>query len=125
MTPLDEQLNRQATPIKLIAQGAPVVNFDTGMIRAHGEHVAAITVDMQSKRCEVFIDHVEGDLPSIVIERGQYGIHFDESKPPDAMTTIAFPDFPGWEVFLSSICKCTLSVVLIHPSWREPREDGQ
>lgn len=98
--------------IKIIAQGAPLVN-DAFEYRS-GPGIAAIIVDLKSKRCavtgisggdygpEIYIDALEGESLHLGDEPGS--------------TMISFPRYRGWEVFCADISKCTLSVCLIEES---------
>jgi hypothetical protein len=93
------------TTLKIVEQSAPIVTPDSARVVARGEKVAAIFVDMESRGCEMW-GEVTQECPMLVI-----GSHIHS-------TVIAFPDFPGWEVFAAEISKCTLCVTLIHPDWR-------
>jgi hypothetical protein len=100
------------TTLKIVEQGAPIVIPDSARVVARGEKVAALVVDMESRGCEVW-GEVTQECPMLVIES-----RLDGTRLYRASTVIAFPDFPGWEVFAAGISKFTLCVTLIHPDWR-------
>lgn len=101
-----EEMNAE-TPITIIQQGAPRVNV--AWIKASSETVAAIFVDLHSKRCD--IDDLDGQIRIRAIP--EISLHLDDAKPVNSETVIAFPEFAGWEVFLAEISRYTLRVCLV------------
>lgn len=83
--------------------------MNVAWIKARGESVAAIFVDLHSKRCDV--DDCDGQIRIRAIP--DISLHLDESKPIDAETIIELPEFSGWEVFLAEISKYTLRICLV------------
>ena len=103
------------TTLKIIEQGEPIVTPDSARVVARGEKVAAVVVDMESKWCEAWRG-VTNEVLKLALMPTEHSINLDTTK--GGVTIIAFPDFPGWEVFAAEISKATLFVTLIHRDWR-------
>ncbi len=89
--------------IKISLQGEPVVN--EGWVKAEGENVIALEIDMETKYCEVD-SLVFGGVPGIIIAANS-----DESlKNP---TWIEFPEYPEYRIWSAQIFRYTLCVCLI------------
>lgn len=71
-----------------------------------------VHVDLKSKRAEVFgFFGGEGDeIPEIHLKANSETLHFDETNP-QALTTIFFPEFKGWDIHTAEIGRYTLYVV--------------
>ena len=103
----------QTTPIKIVRQGAPLVNSAHVLI-GHRD-IKAIEVDLKSKRCTI-----EGDsnsfsqgkwgAPGILIGTDEYSLHLGKKEGD---TEIEFSGFVGWNIFAMGISKYTLRVCLI------------
>jgi hypothetical protein len=105
-------------PVKIMVdvQGGPCVN--EGWVIAQGDDLAAIEIDLLTKRCVVectaCIPYGEtGQLiPSVVIGADENTLHIDEDLR-DSPTHIVFPEYAGWRVWAADIARYTLSLCLI------------
>lgn len=101
--------------IKIDHQGGPRVNM--GYVEASGPRIAAIVIDLHSKRCEVYSTGCDDcGCPVIDVIGGSEGLHLKKGVE-DRLTEVSFPGFKGFSVFSASITKYTLWVCLTK-AWR-------
>lgn len=101
-------------------QGGPVLNG--GSLVAAGKDVAAVTIDMKSKRCEVAGESLTDDgIPVIWID-GAIALHLKEGLESEH-TEVAFPDFKGWEIFSAHVCRYTLRICFVRYEASDDEEE--
>lgn len=110
-------------PVKIIEQGAPVVHDDSAYISHRGENIAAIVIDLASKRCEFFGED-DGEKCLLYISTTEDSLHLKEESSREVMTLIELPEFAGWRVFLANICKYTLRVCVVREADAGAGQDG-
>lgn len=91
-------------PLRLTPNG-PIVVKD-GRIIAEGPDVVALFIGLADKYTEVvggFIDN--DDAPGVLLK--------NTPKSTPGCTELSFPDYPGWAVHCSDVCRYTLSVCLV------------
>lgn len=108
------------TPIKVLKQGAPIVNsasilYDAGFIKV-------ISIDLKSKYCYysgAFYGEGEGCGVWMAARVGQDETFFSNSRrlaegiDPEEPTMVALVDFPEWKVLSARSDKYTIDVVII------------
>lgn len=93
-------------------QGAPLVN--RGYIKEVGKNIVAMEIDLGSKYCEaIFSLYEDNGTTGVVLCATERSLHLNEKTTRDDITTIVFPDFIGWDVFVCEVARYTLSVCLI------------
>ncbi len=97
--------------VKVEAQGAPVVSG--GCVQQRGGRVRALIVDLDTSHCEVVADGSYRGVPLVDIQttKDSTGLHPD-SKVED-ITEISFPEYEGWDIWVSNIYGSNLAVCLI------------
>lgn len=82
-------------------------------IRAQGDGVVAITVDLRSKWA-CLAGHGDGALGvGVFLEAGPRTTHTTSRAAILGDTGVWFPDFKGWTVFCADVSKYMLRVVLV------------
>jgi hypothetical protein len=103
---------KDGVDFKIKKVGAPIIN--NGYIKEVGKNIVAIEFDLRSKWCEV--DGVYGgdDEPcGIYIAANEKSTNLNENIKREKLTIIEFPDFIGWDVFMTDINKYTLKICFI------------
>lgn len=100
------------TPVKhrIIEQGAVFVN--DGYVHHQADGIVAICFDLQSKRAEYGGTTGGENTPIIMLDANEYTTKIDEAKKHET-TFLELPEYSGWEVFLGSVSRYTLRLVLI------------
>lgn len=98
----------EPTRVKIVEQGSPRVDVDGGLVLRRGDGVAAVIVELHSKRCAV-----DAHGPELFLRATPESLHLDEGQPREKDTVIELPDFAGWNVWLAEVSKRTLCVCLI------------
>lgn len=102
---------KQFDSVKLeIVEGALIVNHAT--LLHVGSTIVAIEIDMKSKRGEVIASGSNGECPVVVIAATEDSLNLDPQKPREEPTSIAFPQFKGWSLFVGELSRYTLYVCL-------------
>lgn len=97
------------TPVEIIEQGAPIVHADSAYVAHRGDSIAAIVIDLESKRCEVQDNSHDGQL-HLYFYAGEDSHPLKEDVARDVPTGIALPEFAGWRVWLAEVSRYTLRV---------------
>lgn len=105
--------------IKIVTQGAPVIN--AGSVYSKGADVVALEIDLHSKYCEVSATS-GGEFPGIFIDANERSLELDKTKSVEESTFIEFPQYAGWNVWCSGIGRYTLSVCLVRNNIRTEAE---
>jgi hypothetical protein len=103
--------------IEILRQGGVIANH--AAIRAVGENVVAIAVDMKTKRGEFsgdFGGFPEG--PGVTLSCVEGSLHFKEGLQ-EVETWIAFPEFNEWTVWCCDYGKYTVAVCLIKNKYED------
>lgn len=114
-SPIERAFNLQPTrktPIKVLEQGAPILNNDYAYMLMGGAGAVCFFVDLDSKHCELF-GTCRGDqnTPELIIGATSETstVHGNDR---DAFTRISFPEFSGWDVHCANISRYTIAVAL-------------
>jgi hypothetical protein len=91
-------------------QGGPILN--RGYVFATGENVAAIEIDMKSKRCEVMAESATEDGAPVIWIEGTNALHLRPGHEKEE-TEVAFPEYKGWRIFSAHVCRHTLRVCFV------------
>jgi hypothetical protein len=103
---------KDVVDFKIKKVGAPIVN--NGYIKEVGKNVIAIELDLRSKWCDVEGFYGGNDEPcGIHIGTNIKSVSLNENVSRFEPTIIEFPDFVGWDIFLTDINKYTLKICLI------------
>ena len=105
----------QEVAIRVTLQGSVRVN--AAHLHKAGDGIAAVYVDLHSKRAELACTGSGDDEPpSITLWANDDTLHLDESQPKDSPTTFDFPEYLGWRVFAADgPGRYTLAVCLVAP----------
>jgi len=96
--------------MRIYRQGAPRVH--SLALERREETLAILEIDMHSKYCQImYAEHAR--VPRVAIMAGEDALHLHAKHPRDAPTTIAFPAYAGWFVWLCEIARYTLRVALV------------
>ena len=79
---------------------------------AAGDNVAAIEIDMKSKRCGVFAESATEDGIPIIWLEGSSGLYLTEGLEDEA-TEVTFPAYKGWDIFSTHVCRYTFRVCFV------------
>jgi hypothetical protein len=103
---------KDVVDFKIKKVGAPIVN--NGYIKEVGKNIIAIEFDLKSKWCEVDRFYGGDDKPcGLYIGTNNRSVSLNEKVDKDEPTVIEFPDFAGWDIFLTDINRYTLKICLI------------
>lgn len=91
-------------------QGGPILN--EGYVAAAGENVAAVEIDMRSKRCEVMAESTTEDGAPVIWLDGTNALHLKKGHEKEE-TEVAFPDYKGWRIFSAHVCRYTFRVCFV------------
>lgn len=105
----------QEVAIRVTLQGA--VRMNAAHLHKAGDGIAAVYVDLHSKRSELACTGSGDDEPpSVTLWANDDTLHLDETQPKDAPTTFEFPDYIGWRVFAADgPGRYTLAICLVAP----------
>lgn len=70
-----------------------------------------ISIDLKSKRAEVFAEGSNGLIPCIILNYNKETLYLEANK--NRLTEIEFPEFEGWTIISCSISKYTLTIAFI------------
>ena len=91
-------------------QGGPILN--KGYVVAAGENIAAIEIDMRSKRCEVMAESATEDGAPVIWLCGTTRLHLKKGYEEE-QTEVVFPDYKGWKIFSAYVCRYTFRVCFV------------
>jgi hypothetical protein len=91
--------------------GAVNVKLNDAILLREGDGIAAIEVDMRTKRADVGSFGSEDGVPNLHLHANEYSLYTDTDHT--GWTDVAFPDYKGWDIFAASVSKYTLSVCLV------------
>lgn len=79
---------------------------------AAGETVAAIEIDMRSKRCDVMAESATDDGAPVIWLDGKDALHLKKGREKEP-TGVVFPDYKGWRIFSAHVCRYTFRVCFV------------
>jgi hypothetical protein len=91
-------------------QGGPILN--EGYVCAAGDNIAAIEIDMKSKRCEVMAESSTEDGAPVIWLDGTNALHLKKGHEKEE-TEVAFPDYRGWRIFSANVCRYTFRLCFV------------
>lgn len=90
------------------------VRVNVGDVLRAGDGIVALEIDLHSKYASVACSGGGSDsAPLVMLEATPDTLKLDPEHPRDALTTITFPDYPGWDVHSYCCGRYTLSVCLV------------
>lgn len=96
---------------KIVNQGGPIVN--SAHVVSGVSHVAAIHVDMKSKRCTIDAWGVQNDgSPTIYIGANCESLYLTPGFEKHS-TEISFPEFKGWDFWATEISRYSLHICFV------------
>jgi len=99
--------------ISVTHQGAPIVHTDSVIEKVCGD-IATLTIDMESKYCQVVAYSVSKDgYPVIIIGTTKMSSQILEGANRTAGTDVELGEYKGWGIFLADISRYTLRVCLV------------
>ncbi len=98
------------TELKITRQGGPIAN--TAYVMTEGKDVAAVLVDMESKRGEVLATGTDGEFPVIIIQGIEGSVHLTSGNEKES-TEIVFPGFKGYDIWSANISRYNLRICFV------------
>ena len=74
--------------------------------------MAAIEIDMRSKRCEVMAETVDDDGAPVIWLESENALHLKKGHEKE-QTEVSFPDYKGWRIFSAHVCRYTFRVCFV------------
>lgn len=105
----------QEVAIRVTQQGAVRVN--AAHLYRLAEGIAAVYVDLHSKRAELACTGSgDNEPPDVTLLANDETLHLDETQPRDSPTTFEFPEYVGWRVFAADgPRRYTMAICLVAP----------
>lgn len=99
--------------IKILKQGGIIINH--GRIVSISNNFVALEIDLKSKHGEIEGEgstQYKDNSPCIILGASPESIHLKKGKETE-WTLISFPNFKGYYLWCSNVCRYTLRVCLI------------
>ncbi len=95
-------------PVKIkVTRGRVIVN--SACVHKRSRNIMLVEIDLKSKYAQVY---GYGDF-CVALSADEHTLHVDKRKNPESLTSIEFPEFKDWSIYLSSVGRYTLSLCLV------------